>query len=506
MAVVLASGCSCGGDSEDPPDAQPGDAGEAIEGSGPWLAYRRRPPDAPEQLVLVRADTRRSMVALEAPIVWSGAWAPVGRRLAVAWGADADASTQVDLLTVDDEGVVERRTLHDGLGRSVRLYWSPDGQHLAYSIRDDEERGPTLWLLDADGAEAPRELGPVPPSPGVAWNPPGDRIAFDALDADGAAAIALAARDTGFEVRLVTLPDTATEPRVVTGNTRPFEGWAPDGRRLAFLAAIAGPDVSSLTRLHVVDVDEWVARQVSPDLSPGVPSGAGRPVWSPSSRALIYRDVDETGPFDRGLWVIEDDGDGFGAPTQVGESDENAAWLDDGRLVITPDRDHGRVGIVTLTSSGPEREEVLDTGQACEASVHAQPLRVVLLCSDSTMLLWRDGDTGPTEIGAFSRSCAETYGWAPDGSACLFADPVGADAVLHELVVATASARALRSRMNITSLREDPWSADGRYALLVSRTHSLGLVDRVQGAVELLEPEGEPRNAIAYGFEGVRLR
>lgn len=112
---------------------------------------------------------------------------------------------------------------------------SPDGQHIAYTVRTLEVQPSgeaayrtRLWLASTDGDAAPRELtaaGPSVHSP--SWHPSGDRIAFVRPERDDRA-------------RIWVLPVAGGDPYAVSPPLRgtAFPQWSPDGTRLLFTAVV----------------------------------------------------------------------------------------------------------------------------------------------------------------------------------------------------------------------------------------------------------------------------
>ncbi len=102
-------------------------------------------------------------------------WSPDGHTIACAVGSD--------ILAADPDGTNVRR-LATLPGSPMYLVWSPDGQHLRFALRDDANKGVTLWQLDL-ATKAARRLLPEWPStwrllPG-GWTPDTRYFFFTAL-------------------------------------------------------------------------------------------------------------------------------------------------------------------------------------------------------------------------------------------------------------------------------------------------------------------------------------
>jgi len=186
--------------------------------------------------------------------------------------------------------------------------WSPDGSRVAF-LRGGEDP-PQVWLLPMDGGE-PEQLTTLPAGAGPpAWSPDGSKIAFrapvdlravpgedddarkrraagpvvaDRLDykADGAGLL-------GTVRQHVHVLDVATKDcQQVTGGDwhAGSPAWSPEGRRLAFSAAIA-PDADLDYRAPVYVLDVTVAGAV-PRLAALAGGVAGPVLWSADGTALL---------------------------------------------------------------------------------------------------------------------------------------------------------------------------------------------------------------------------
>ncbi|HEX3786553.1 MAG TPA: serine hydrolase [Pseudonocardiaceae bacterium] len=184
--------------------------------------------------------------------------------------------------------------------------WSPEGTRLAFLRAAD---GPAqLWLLPADGGE-PEELTTLPLGAGRAvWSPDGTRIAFAApvdiaADADEddetrtrrASAPIVADRvdnqadGAGFlrtvrsHLHVLDLADGNCR-RVTEGDWHAGEpAWSPDGRRLAFAAAMA-PDADLDFRCGAYVVAAEGGRPEAVGFSTGVAQAVE---WTVTGDALL---------------------------------------------------------------------------------------------------------------------------------------------------------------------------------------------------------------------------
>ena len=124
--------------------------------------------------------------------------------------------------------------------------WSPDGSQIVYvsnqTVSGGGTTGPELFVKNADGSGAPRQLTDTPnnaASRAPAWSPAGDQIAFHS-NADGGFEIYTIApgASPGFGVRR-----TANE----VGQNYQNPSWSPDASRIAFDRG-TGTNVGDTTR------------------------------------------------------------------------------------------------------------------------------------------------------------------------------------------------------------------------------------------------------------------
>lgn len=198
---------------------------------------------------------------------------------------------------------------------------APDGSLVLYTLarsNPESKRVDTeVWIIGSDGAHARRLSPPDHRASGARWSPQGDRVAY---------VRSLSAGEDNASALYVTEPEAMAEPREVTryGRTIGALAWSPDGRRIAFTAAVdpsnpanepqdndAPPPVRVTSRidykqdnrgylgdareqLFVVDVELRVRRQVTSAFH-----DHEFPAWSPDGTRLLARIPSRNGLYSR---------------------------------------------------------------------------------------------------------------------------------------------------------------------------------------------------------------
>ena len=114
---------------------------------------------------------------------------------------------------------------------------SPTGTHVAYSVVHNDEHGRPYAVVTVLNLETGRTRELPRGSSGPLWAPDGRRLAFIGRAAEGEGIMVSEADGSG--ARLVAPVEDTNHPLPSAGRS---VAWAPDGRRLAFVSATAGPE------------------------------------------------------------------------------------------------------------------------------------------------------------------------------------------------------------------------------------------------------------------------
>lgn len=277
-------------------------------------------------------------------------------------GTDVIATLGMDRSerVVDDSG---GRSLLEGRFFSAPS-WSPDGTKLAYGF-DHNAIGPTVIRSELRIADVrrgvPRAVLTVPFAGvvyDVAWSPDGRRLAFTLLTVNTPAAAATWTLIGSRSDVWIIGADGNGLRRISTVNTsfdtRPT--WARDGRTLAFLSDQAGG-----TGLYVVDVDAIPAlpKRLTP-LDKNVYFAR----WAPDGRRLAY----VASPL---LNLLQYDGtvsvigrDGRAARSYPISSADDVSWSPDGRQLAVARLVNGQLDGLAAVDVRSGRVRQLTSGQA----------------------------------------------------------------------------------------------------------------------------------------------
>ena len=444
-----------------------------------FLALPRTTPDAVRQLVrrcLEKESSRRPRDAGDIRLQIEEALAGLGRRSELAAPAGR-APAFAPKLT--------QATFSEHVEDFPAL--SPDGHRLAFSRVAGSVR--KIFVKDLDsGEETPLTHGErddIQPD----WSPDGKRLLFvraqeprrrlqpaDIFGQYPGADVWALETGTGRESLLV---ENAANP-----------SFSPDGSRIAFDAARAGP-----WRIWVADTRGRNAEQASSDTSEAV--NHLRPRWAPDGARLVFQNVERT-KFDvrvldlaskKLTWVTND---------QV--QDICPVWSPSGRRIYFSSYRSGGLNIWAVpvdaqgSPSGPLQQLTSGGGHDVSAAVSRDGKRLAFSILRQNADLWKlpvSPETGqaagaPEKVVATTREDSRG-GWSPDGKAILFnSDRLGHMNIWWQSL-ADGSARPITKGPG--SDFQGRFSPDGRHAVFFSsRSGAVDVwrVDIETGALEQL--------------------
>ncbi len=311
--------------------------------------------------------------------------------------------------------------LTTGAGVEEWPAWSPDGTRLAYVAEVDGFRQLFVRTL-ASGEERRVTHGPrddIQP----AWSPDGGRLVFVRATADSGK---LAPGDLngwyfeGGDVWSVDL-GSGREAPLVSNAFGP--AWSPDGARLAFDAAWAGP-----RRIWISDGTGRNPRQLTSDSSEAVIHAGPR--WSPDGRRLVFRRIEKT---DSDIMTAEVASDATTRVTHDASTDQDPAWSPDGRWIYFASNRGGGINVwrIAVGSSGQAggapRQLTTGAGDDVEPAPAPDGHRLAFAVRGLNADLWQlpvSPETGaatgpPTPVVVSTRE--ESRGaWSPDGRMIAF--------------------------------------------------------------------------------------
>src|SRR5262249_13670993 len=289
---------------------------------------------------------------------------------------------------------------------------SPDATGIAYVVENNDGAGRPfgqLWVMTLADGKSVRLGGDREESGNPEWSPDGQSIAYRGRVGDRSGLVV--ARPDGGGARVVAEMSGTNAPLPGTGKTI---AWSPDGKRLAFVSAVPGPETSDATGDPVV-ITRYLYK---PDAAEGlthfndnrrlhvfvadVASGRGTPVttgnhyehsidWSPKGELLFLsnQDADEDEFFNYDLFAVEPGKAAAVRRLSATESNEyRPRWSPDGSMIAFAATRRG------LT----DRETTME---------------------DTHVWVMKADGTGRRELGTIDNRQGPPE-WTPDGNALLF--------------------------------------------------------------------------------------
>ncbi len=234
-----------------------------------------------------------------------------------------------------------------GIGNEYHPKWSPDGETLAYTLRNSE--GNSLWSMPASGGNSVSfEVG-YDGDLSFDWSPDGTHLVFDAypdneppcdlflfdiansethqltnyvlgdnhpcFSPDGT----MIAFSRGGEIH--TMPVTGgTAERLTTGYDAWHPSWSPDGTTIAFTS-----DMNGNADIYTVPADGGTVTQLIDN-----PTNDDRAAWSPDGSMIAFTS-ERSGNTD--VWIKYLAGDSVKQITTNPAFDSHPYWSPDGRKI-----------------------------------------------------------------------------------------------------------------------------------------------------------------------------
>ena len=202
------------------------------------------------------------------------AWSPDGRRIAFVSG---DYVVGWSLIVIKSDGSGSS-IVADDASPATPPSWSPDGNSLAYTTRDNVD----IAVANVDGSGTTRLIRDATRDVAPAWSPDGSRIAFFRESWSRFVLYAMNTNGSGLQQL-----GNARAPDPSEGSLAP-PAWSPSGSRIAF----GGSEIAGWWRFPYYKHDVYTVRSDGADerrLTDSRAFDAGsRPFWSPDGRRLAF--------------------------------------------------------------------------------------------------------------------------------------------------------------------------------------------------------------------------
>jgi dipeptidyl aminopeptidase/acylaminoacyl peptidase len=236
--------------------------------------------------------------------------------------------------------------------------FSPDGSRLAYTVINNDGPGrpySQLWIMTVADGKSIRLGADREGSSNLEWSPDGQRIAYDGKLGDKSGLIV--ARPDGSNARFLSPIRGTNNPLPSTGKSIT---WSPDGKRIAFVTSVPGPETEDANgdpvvitrylykpddsegftrfndnrRLHifVVDVASAQVRQIT--------SGTHYEhsiEWSPNADEIVFisnREPNEDQFFNYDIFTLKVSDGSIRRLTSTESAEYRPRWSPDGKTIV----------------------------------------------------------------------------------------------------------------------------------------------------------------------------
>src|SRR5690349_7441581 len=238
------------------------------------------------------------------------------------------------------------------------VQWSPDGTRIAYTVsNNDGPRRPysQLWIMTVADGKSIRLASGKESSSGPEWSPDGQWIAYHG--GGGEKSSLMIARPDGTGAKALAPLEWTNSPLPTTGKKL---AWSPDGKRIAFVSAVPGPETAEasgdpmvITRyLYKPDADEGLShfndnRRLHIFVA-DVATGQIRQLtdgthyehsidWSPNGRAIAFvsnREPNADQSFHYDLFALRLSAGNIRRLTATENAEYQPRWSPDGKTIV----------------------------------------------------------------------------------------------------------------------------------------------------------------------------
>jgi His/Glu/Gln/Arg/opine family amino acid ABC transporter permease subunit len=269
------------------------------------------------------------------------AWSPNGEQIAFTSQNQEDKSVDLYLLEVREHDVTR---LTDNANENSAPTWSPDGEQIAFLSEDEDDSD--IYLIDSNGGnmralvETPaNEVSPV-------WSPDGTKIAFLSEREDSLFDIFRVNVDGSDLVQLTG--DVPAYGKSTDGLSN--LSWSPDGRQIAFMAK----DESGNVDVYVMDADGGDVTRLTDS-----PGDDVFPVWSPDGERIAF--TSKRGGVYLNIYTMKPDGSGLVRVTDEAADHQDVQWSPDGERIAFTSRSAGNLDIYIVNADGSDLRRMMYT-------------------------------------------------------------------------------------------------------------------------------------------------